>query len=127
MIPMVDLGAQYRALKPEIDAAIQRILDSTQFEKTNGTRTSDKLLRLPGVLIQRGRFSEAYVVSSRGRCAASVWMDRINLGTGFDVNMIDPSTILAVEWYSSPAMTPAEFSMVKRGASHCAVLVLWTK
>jgi len=24
-------------------------------------------------------------------------------------------------------MTPVQFSMVKRGASHCAVLVLWTK
>ena len=104
-----------------------RFLDSTQFAKTNGTRTSDRLRRLPGLLITRGRFSEAFVSSSRGRCAASVWMDGLNLGTGYDVNMLDPSTILAVEWYSSPAMTPAQFSMVKRGASHCAVLVLWTK
>ena len=31
MIPLVDLQAQYRALKPEIDAAIQRVLDSAQF------------------------------------------------------------------------------------------------
>lgn len=104
-----------------------RFLDSTQFAKSPGTRTSDRLRRLPGLLITRGRFSEAFVVSSRGRCAASVWMDGLNLGTGFDVNMLDPGTILAVEWYSSPAMTPAQFSMVKRGASHCAVLVLWTK
>ena len=104
-----------------------RFLDSAQFAKTNGTRTSDKLMRLPGLLIQRGRFSDATVMSSRGRCAASVWMDGLNLGTGFNVNMLDPSTILAVEWYSTAAMTPAQFSMVKRGASHCAVLVLWTR
>ena len=104
-----------------------RFLDSAQFAKTNGTRTSDKLMRLPGLLIQRGRFSDAIVMSSRGRCLASIWMDGLNLGTGFDVNMLDPSTILAVEWYSTPAMTPVQFSMVKRGASHCAVLVLWTK
>ena len=104
-----------------------RFLDSTQFAKSHGTRTSDRLRRLPGLMITRGRFSEAFVVSSRGRCPASVWMDGLNLGTGFDVNMLDPSTILAVEWYSSPAMTPAQFSMVKRGASHCAVLVLWTR
>ena len=104
-----------------------RFLDSTQFAKAGGTRTSDKLMRLPGLLIRRGRFSDTYVISSRGRCAASVWLDGIDLGTGYDVNMLDPGVILAVEWYSSPAMTPVQFSMVKRGASHCAALVIWTK
>jgi dTDP-4-amino-4,6-dideoxygalactose transaminase len=31
MIPFLDLKAQYTSIKPEIDAAIQKILDSTQF------------------------------------------------------------------------------------------------
>ena len=31
MIPLVDLRAQYRALKPEIDRAVQRVLDDAQF------------------------------------------------------------------------------------------------
>jgi UDP-2-acetamido-2-deoxy-ribo-hexuluronate aminotransferase len=31
MMPFVDLDAQYRALKPEIDAAIQRVLDHGQY------------------------------------------------------------------------------------------------
>lgn len=31
MIPFVDLKAQYLSIKPEIDEAIQRVLDSTQF------------------------------------------------------------------------------------------------
>jgi len=31
VIPLVDLKAQYRALKPEIDQAIQRVLDNAQF------------------------------------------------------------------------------------------------
>ena len=31
MIPLVDLKAQYRSLKPEIDAAIGRVLDTAQF------------------------------------------------------------------------------------------------
>ena len=30
-IPLVDLTAQYRRLKPELDAAIQRVLDRGQF------------------------------------------------------------------------------------------------
>ena len=31
MIPLVDLKAQYRAIKAEIDAAVQRVLESSQF------------------------------------------------------------------------------------------------
>ena len=30
-VPYLDLGAQYRALKREIDAAVIGVLDSTQF------------------------------------------------------------------------------------------------
>ena len=31
MVPMADLKAQYRNLKPEIDAAIARVLESSAF------------------------------------------------------------------------------------------------
>jgi len=31
MIPMIDLSAQYRAIKPEVDAAIQEVIDGNQF------------------------------------------------------------------------------------------------
>jgi len=31
VIPLVDLKAQYRSIKPEVDAAIQHVLDTTQF------------------------------------------------------------------------------------------------
>ena len=31
MIPFVDLQSQYRSIKPEIDAAVLRVLDSAQF------------------------------------------------------------------------------------------------
>ena len=31
IIPVVDLKAQYAAIKPEVDAAIQRVLEHTQF------------------------------------------------------------------------------------------------
>ena len=30
-IPFLDLKAQYQSIKPEIDTAIQKILDTTQF------------------------------------------------------------------------------------------------
>ena len=31
VIPLVDLQAQYRSIKPEIDAAISRVLENAQF------------------------------------------------------------------------------------------------
>ena len=31
MIPLVDLRAQYHSIKDEIDAAVLRVLDSSQF------------------------------------------------------------------------------------------------
>ena len=31
LIPLVDLAAQYRSIRPEVDAAIQRVLDNTSF------------------------------------------------------------------------------------------------
>jgi dTDP-4-amino-4,6-dideoxygalactose transaminase len=37
MIPMIDLGAQYRELKTEIDAAIARVFESSQFVLGNET------------------------------------------------------------------------------------------
>jgi hypothetical protein len=104
-----------------------RFLDSTEFAKASGTRTSDKLRRLPGVLITRGRFSESFVASSRGRCPASIWVDGLHFGTGYDVNMFDAGSIVAVEWYSSPATIPVEFSMSRPGVRACAVLVLYTR
>jgi hypothetical protein len=104
-----------------------RFLDSTQFAKSHGIRTSDRLIRLPGLLITRGRFSDSYVMSNRGRCAASIWVDGVNFGSGIDVNMFDPGTIVAVEWYSSPATIPVQFIVTRRGVPNCAVLMLWTR
>jgi hypothetical protein len=104
-----------------------RFLDSTEFAKASGTRTSDKLRRLPGLIITRGRFSESYVTSTRGRCPASIWVDGLHFGTGYDVNMFDAGSIVAVEWYSSPATIPVEFGMSKPGVRACAVLVLYTR
>ncbi|HWP71615.1 MAG TPA: carboxypeptidase-like regulatory domain-containing protein, partial [Gemmatimonadaceae bacterium] len=36
---------------------IGRFLDSAEFANTRGTRTADKLTRLPGLIVVRGRFS----------------------------------------------------------------------
>ena len=112
---------------------IGRFLDSTEFANTPGTRTSDRLKKLPGLKIGRGRFlSEAYVLSTRapsklafggGVCRAAVWLDGVRLND-FSVNQLDPTMIAAVEWYAGPASVPPKFNVT---SSFCGVLVIWTR
>jgi hypothetical protein len=111
-----------------------RFLDSAEFAKVARTRTSDKLSKLPGLMIVRGRGLASYVTSSRsltnsrGRCTANVWLDYINLGPGFNVNELDPSIIAAVEWYASTSAVPARFAVpAKPNAPYCGTLVIWLR
>jgi hypothetical protein len=116
---------------------IGRFLDSAEFANTRGTRTSDRLTKLPGVVILRGRFSEGYVANSRTRqrgsggqpsCRALVWIDNVNVGMSFNVNELDPSVIAAVEWYAGEASIPARFAVPQKGAErYCGVLVIWLR
>ena len=113
---------------------IGRFLDSTEFANGPGTRTADRLIRFPGLRVAQGRTLNQVTIqttrqaSFRGRwCNASVWVDGVNLGTGFSVNSIDPSLIVGVEWYAGQASVPAQFNTSRPGEVSCAVLVLWTR
>ena len=117
---------------------IGRFLDSAEFANTRGTRTADRLTRLPGLIILRGRFSDAYVANNRQiplkggpngePCKSAVWLDNINLGLDFNVNELDPSLIVAIEWYAGQASIPARFNVPSRpGKPYCGVLVIWTR
>jgi hypothetical protein len=105
---------------------IGRFLDSAEFANARGTRTSDRLKKLPGLKIGRGRFSnEAYVLSTRSPsvCRAAIWLDGIKL-TDLNVNELNPNMIAAVEWYAGPASVPAKFNVT---SAVCGVLVIWTR
>ena len=111
-----------------------RFLDSAEFADAHGTMTADKLKRLPGLMVERGRFSDAFVRSTRSltrgtRCSAAVWIDGINLGTGYNVNQLHPGEIAAVEWYAGEATVPVQFSGPgRRGTTPgCGVLVIWLR
>ena len=117
---------------------IGRFLDSAQFANMKGTRTSDRLAALPGIRIERGRGTEAFVTNTRVRspgepgsrswCRAMVWLDGvIKLGTGINVNEFDPSIIAAVEWYAGEASVPIRFAVPQRPERYCGVLVIWTR
>ena len=62
-------------------------------------------------------------------CYAQVWLDNQLLNPSqptepFDVNSIPITQIEAVEWYASPAQTPAKYSRLN---SPCGVLVIHTR
>lgn len=114
-----------------------RFLDSAEFAKLRGIRTSDRLSKLPAVVIMRGSFSDAYVANNRQRvrgtspgswCKAAIWLDGVNLGIDYNVNQLDPSIIVAIEWYAGQATIPAKFNTPARpGQTYCGVLVIWTR
>ena len=114
---------------------IGRFLDSAEFANARGTRTADRLLKLPGLTILSRRFSEGFVASTRqrsrgaaGMCRSLVWLDNVNLGTSFNVNELDPSIIAGVEWYAGQASIPPRFAVPARpGESYCGVLVIWLR
>lgn len=121
-----------------------RFLDSAEFANTRGTRTSDRLAKLPGVLVQRGRGSAVFITNTRQRlpgepgsgsfCRSLVWLDGVNLGTEYNVNELDPSIIAAVEWYASTQNAPAKLvapprpnAMTGRIEQYCGILVIWLR
>ena len=123
-----------------------RFLDSADWVNTRGTRTSDRLAKLPAIFILRGRNStDAYVANTRDRprndagltggnglapvwCHAMVWLDGVRVGTDFSVNSLDPSSIKAVEWYAGQGSVPAKFNIPSRiDQRYCGVLVIWTR
>ena len=116
---------------------IGRFLDSAEFAKRGGTKTSDRLATLPAIRIEY-RGMQAIVTNTRTRsrgepgsrswCRALVWLDGVNLGTGYNVNELDPSIIAAVEWYAGEASIPARFAVPQKGSDrYCGVLVIWMR
>lgn len=116
---------------------IGRFLDSAEFAKRGGTRTSDRLATLPAIRIEY-RGLQAVVTNTRVRtrgepgsrswCRASIWLDGVNLGTGYNVNELDPSVIAAVEWYAGEASVPVRFAVPQKGGDrYCGVLVIWMR
>jgi hypothetical protein len=115
---------------------VGRFLDSAEFATRRGTRMSDRLASLPGVNIER--FGNArFVTNARIRtpgepgspmCRALVWLDGVNLGTNFNVDELNPSSIIAVEWYAGTLTIPSRLAPPPRiGEPYCGVLVIWLR
>jgi hypothetical protein len=114
-------------------------LDSTLIQKWTNRKTGDLLSTVSGVDVQRAG-SAAYVTGSRGPsplrtsasgrpvpCFMDVYLDGTPValvGTAFDVNSVGLVHIAAIEVYTGPANTPAQYN---RTSKACGVVLLWTK
>jgi hypothetical protein len=123
---------------------IGRHLEAKDFERMTTRQLADILQsRVPGIRIMRSRRggSAAYVYSTRlgTGCYPSVYLDGVAvyrstnqvLGGGaaaasalFDINLIDPGHVAALEYYAGPSQMPAQYNST---GSACGALLIWTK
>ena len=107
---------------------IGHFLDSTDIAKGPGTRMSDKLRHLPGLVITC-RGNNCGLKSTRGQssllqqCTVGMGLDGA-IVSGFNINWLQPSEVAAVEWSAGPAQLPARFNTSR---SACGFLMIWTR
>ncbi len=113
----------------------------------NGPSTAAILESIPGLGVERSKIGDrSWIKGSRGTrkvspdqfsrglgaskaCYAQVYLDDVLIYAArdgedlFDVNSIPVSEIEAIEYYASPAETPARYNGLN---STCGVLVIWT-
>lgn len=86
-VPFLDLKAQYRSIKPEIDAAIQKILDTTQFV------LGDEVAAFEKEFAAYGGAAQGIAVNS-GTSALHLAMLAAGIGPGDEVITV-PNTFVA--------------------------------
>lgn len=120
-----------RSRYPEFESRRQskagngHFLDEEQIEHQHAMQASDLLRMVPGfrvegsgldtkVFTSHGRFE----ASSMGPCEANIVVNGIEHQ---DINLLDPTTIAAIEAYAGPADAPVQYDRP------CGVIVVWLK
>jgi len=90
---------------------------------------SELLRRVPGVTVGSERLGRSQVRVTGGNlgggldCAPRIYIDGLHY-PDLRFDDLDAQNLLALEIYTSAAQIPPRF---KRGASHCGVIVAWTR
>lgn len=84
--------------------------------------------RVPGVSVSGARLGATRLRLRGQRCAPMVWIDGAPTPAGeFDVDIIDPSTVAAIEVYPGVASVPSEFR-TPMGRGDCGgTIVIWSR
>jgi hypothetical protein len=105
-------------------------LDSTDVARASGTRLSEKLRELPGLVVScaPGRcdlYSRRWprTLRSGGSCPVGFIIDGVRV-YDFQLNHLSAHDVAAVEWYAGPAQVPVQFDV---NTNTCGLMIIWTK
>jgi TonB family protein len=122
-----DFPARMAGFFDRRDKGIGRFLMRQEIEKGNPSELTDVFRRLPSVRVV-STASIRHAIRLRGqRCAPLVWMDGFPLTAAeFDLDLVAPETVEAIEVYSGVSEVPARF-MGPQGLGSCGVIVIWSR
>jgi len=113
-------------------AGIGRFIAADVLQAAAGRLLGDVITqRLPGLRLRNIGFSSQYaLISARGplsisqpNCPIAVYVNELPQRSGFDINSLELTTVLGVEYYSS-AQTPSRYTMT---GAQCGTALIWTK
>ena len=103
---------------------------AADIEKRNASKMTDMFQMLPGVILQPSRGIIRSQIRFRGRrgCAPLTVLDGTPMASGeFDIDMITPFSVAAVEVYTG-LIVPPQFSVAPGiGPRTCGAIVIWSK
>ena len=126
-----------RKLEPFLERrrfGIGRFMDAREIEAAPGTRLSEKIRHMPGLVVihPRDPSQPIKIASTRASgsimqpsrvCGVAIYLDGAH-APDFRVNDIQPGEIAAIEWYAGPSQVPMQYSGTR---STCGALLVWTK
>lgn len=98
-IPLVDLKAQYAVIRPEVDAAMQRVLDTTAFILGPDVRAFEDAFA-------RYTHAEFCIALSSGTAALELALRALDVGAGDEVVTVAHTFIATAEAISAAGATP---------------------
>ena len=103
-------------------AAFGRFLEQHEIRRLGPTHPSDLFRSVPGIVIRSATGGNTIRIRD---CQPMVWLDGQRVpGAELD-EVIQPSDIAAIEFYSSNAGTPAQY--LERGNRLCGLILVWTR
>lgn len=113
---------------------IGAFMDARELEAAPGTRLSEKLRHMPGLVVAypRDPSRPIRIASTRGSgsimrpsrvCEVAIFLDGA-LAPELRINDLQPSEIAGVEWYAGAAQIPMQYSGTR---NECGALLVWTK
>lgn len=114
-------------LYARMEQHVGRFVTRERIDRANNANLSALLREIPGVQIGANSM-QGRVIRLRGAdCPPLVFIDGFPASAGeFDLDMIEPRSVEAVEVYSGAASVPAEFSG-PRDLDRCGVIAIWSR